>query len=130
MGNPENCGGGSVVRNDLGQLLVAFSSFYRQSTNTKAEMRALLEGLVICIQKGFLDVEIESNSMVVVRWIQGQGCCPWFHRELLDKIIEVKRNLTISCMPRCVPRGEPSCKPFGLVGSSRLGATSKTWIYI
>lgn len=42
-------------------------------------------------------MEVESESMVVVRWMQGHGSCAWFIRELLDEIIDVKTDLSNSC---------------------------------
>ncbi|XP_022858861.1 uncharacterized protein LOC111379670 [Olea europaea var. sylvestris] len=66
IGNPGNCGGGRVIREENGELIYAFYTFYGHSNNTWAELKAFLEGIHICVERNFLNIVIESDPQVVV----------------------------------------------------------------
>ena len=50
-----------------GCLQFAFSSFFCKGTSIQAEAKASLLGMKLCVQRGFMQVIVESDSMVVVR---------------------------------------------------------------
>ncbi|XP_071933856.1 uncharacterized protein [Coffea arabica] len=61
-GNPRWSGGGGVLRDSLGRPIVAFSAFFGKRLSLHAEALALLTGLQLCVERGFANVEIQSNS--------------------------------------------------------------------
>ena len=60
-GNSGISGGGGILRDGGGRLLLAFSCYLRQASSLQAEVRALLFGVKLCVQRGFsrLDIELE-----------------------------------------------------------------------
>lgn len=40
-----------------GKLVVAFSKFYAVGTNTMAEVKAILDGLSLCVEDNLVEVE-------------------------------------------------------------------------
>ena len=54
-------GGGGILRDGGGRLLLAFSCHLGHATSLQAEVRALLFGVKLCVQRGFgrLDVELD-----------------------------------------------------------------------
>lgn len=54
--------GGGIIRDYKGSALVAFSTFYGPGTNTFAEARAPLFGLMLCYRLGYSKVAVESEK--------------------------------------------------------------------
>jgi len=70
-GNPGPAAAGGVIY--LGQeRLAEFSEKLGIKTNNQAEYEALLRGLALLRELGFEEVEIRSDSQLVVRQIKGQ----------------------------------------------------------
>ncbi|XP_071912299.1 uncharacterized protein [Coffea arabica] len=76
-GNPGKCGGGGVVRDAAGQLLVSFSAFLEEATSLQAEVLALLMGLRICARRGITNISAELDSLLLVGILQCRFHCPW-----------------------------------------------------
>ncbi|KAF5458687.1 hypothetical protein F2P56_022700, partial [Juglans regia] len=61
-GNLGESGGGGVIQNSQGEVVVGFAHSYGHATNTLAECRALLDGLRLCKHLGLRDIMVESDS--------------------------------------------------------------------
>jgi len=70
-GNPGPAAAGVVVSAD-GVVIHEAGLFLGQATNNVAEYRALLAGLEKAVQLGAADVEIRSDSELLVRQMNGQ----------------------------------------------------------
>lgn len=55
-----------MVRDHLGAVIIAFSSFYAAGTKTEAEAKALLEGLKLIAEHNIPINWIECDSLVLV----------------------------------------------------------------
>ena len=77
LGNPGDAGGGGLIRDSEGRLLYGFSTFYGWQTNMSAEAMALLEGLQLCKSHGFPHVEIEIDSLTLLKVVRREMKCPW-----------------------------------------------------
>lgn len=56
----------------------ALADFYEETNNTKAETKALLQGLQMCQIMSIFNVDIELDSMVVCKLsVQGLMSMPW-----------------------------------------------------
>ncbi|KAF9590106.1 hypothetical protein IFM89_030854 [Coptis chinensis] len=75
-GNPGNAGIGATYRNCNGDFLLVYHRHIGVSTSYCAECLAIVEGLEVAIEKGWLDVWIESDSEVVVKPF-GTSALPW-----------------------------------------------------
>lgn len=69
--DPSECGGGGVIRDTQGALIAGFSTFYGWETNTMAEVRALLDGIRLCIKLQLDRIEIGTYSQLLVHWWNG-----------------------------------------------------------
>ena len=76
-GNPGTSGGGGVIRASDGRVLVGYSVFLGVGTSLRAEVLALLAGLRLCGQKGFTQVRVQSDSLVLIGILQRRFQCPW-----------------------------------------------------
>ncbi|XP_071921792.1 uncharacterized protein [Coffea arabica] len=76
-GNPGVSGGGGVLRDATGLPLFAFSAFFGEITSLRAEVRALLTGLQLCIHRGYGNLNLQSDSLVVVGILKRRFQCPW-----------------------------------------------------
>ncbi|XP_071926511.1 uncharacterized protein [Coffea arabica] len=85
-GKPGWSGGGGVLRDSLGRPIVAFSAFFGKRLSLHAEALALLTGLQLCVEKGFANVEIQSDSQVLVGILQRRFRCPWRIQNEVDQI--------------------------------------------
>ncbi|XP_027060814.2 uncharacterized protein [Coffea arabica] len=85
-GNPGLGGGGGVLRDSSGSPLFAFSAFLGVTSSLRAETMALLIGLRECGQKGFGNVGIQLDSLVLVGILRKQFQCPWHVRREVGQI--------------------------------------------
>ncbi|XP_043721033.1 14.7 kDa ribonuclease H-like protein [Telopea speciosissima] len=76
-GNPGPSGGGRIIRNQEGNLIMAFSNFYGCCTNTEAELRAMLDGLRHCERLGLVECQVSSDSNTIVQYINAKKCEAW-----------------------------------------------------
>ena len=76
-GNPGEGGGGSILRDDTGQVVFACADYYANKTNSCAEAKALLQGLQVCKEKGFHHIDIEVDSLMLKNVIVGSTTTPW-----------------------------------------------------
>nr|XP_027082212.1 uncharacterized protein LOC113704512 [Coffea arabica] len=66
-----------VLRDDTGQLLLAFSTSFGSCTSIQAEARALLFGVNLCLSHGYARVHVEVDSLVLVQILKQASRCPW-----------------------------------------------------
>lgn len=64
----------TVSRDAHGKFLWAIADYYGVTTNMIAEVRALLQ---MCINEGILQVDIESDSMILVKVLKNEISTPW-----------------------------------------------------
>ncbi|XP_071901116.1 uncharacterized protein [Coffea arabica] len=76
-GNPRASGGGGVLRDSEGRFLIGYSVCLGVSTSLLAEVLALLAGLRFCHQRGFTQVRVQSDSLVLVGILQCWFQCSW-----------------------------------------------------
>ncbi|XP_071906080.1 uncharacterized protein [Coffea arabica] len=74
------CGGRGVLQDPSGCPLVGFSAFLEVTFSFQVETLALLMGLRICVQKGFTNVSIQLDSLVLVGILQLRLHYPWHIR--------------------------------------------------
>ncbi|CAI9757469.1 unnamed protein product [Fraxinus pennsylvanica] len=65
---PSGCGG--VIRDEFGMVMAGFTSQLGETTNTEAELRAIIEGLKVYQQLGACALEFECDSLIIVNWLK------------------------------------------------------------
>ena len=85
-GNPGVGGGGGVLRDSFGVPVIAFSAYLGQTTSLRAETWALLIGLQTCKHRGFENISVQSDSLLLVGIIQQRIPCPWEIRREVRQI--------------------------------------------
>lgn len=60
-----------------GEVLVAFSAYLGHKSNNYAESYALLLGLQICYQMDIFQIEVETDSKLIIQWLNVQEQVPW-----------------------------------------------------
>ncbi|MQM02232.1 hypothetical protein Taro_034997 [Colocasia esculenta] len=97
-GNSGPCGGGGIVRNTVGTMVLAFSHFYDVGTSLLAEVRAMCDGVQLALEKGFYLAEISTDSMVLVNSLRtgiapSWECCRWW-QIVLDFVQQYQVRIT------------------------------------
>ncbi|KAK4353203.1 hypothetical protein RND71_028721 [Anisodus tanguticus] len=90
-GNHGSAGGG-VLRDYAGHLLMAFSAYFGCCSNNYADSQALKIGLNWCLDHGFSEVNIESDSLLVIQMIKGE-IKPFWHIKEDIRQIQAMRTL-------------------------------------
>lgn len=85
-GNPGAAGGGGIIRNHAGHMIMAFASFYGICSNNVAEAKAILQGMRMCIDNGFPKIIVESDSMIMVVIINRKSSVPWQIHSIINQI--------------------------------------------
>ncbi|XP_070030420.1 uncharacterized protein [Nicotiana sylvestris] len=88
-GNPGLAGGGGIIRDHHGNMMKAFAEFYGPCSNNLAEAKALLHGVKLCSNSGFLKVHVESDSMFTVNMINKRMLPSWQIKHIIEQIWEV-----------------------------------------
>lgn len=70
-------GGGGVIRDHLGNVILAFSHYYGFSNSIIAEAPALLDGMKYIKITGSTAAIIECDSQTIVNIIKRKATCPW-----------------------------------------------------
>lgn len=71
-GNPGPAAIGAIIRDERGRLLASISQPIGRATNNQAEYRAIIAALEKALALGARQVELNSDSELVVRQIKGQ----------------------------------------------------------
>nr|XP_023876772.1 uncharacterized protein LOC111989214 [Quercus suber] len=84
------CGVGIVIRNDEGLLMGALSKWVKLPLKAlESEARAMQEGVLLAWDLGLREIEIESDSLVVVSALLNPDAVPW----AISKVIGVLLSL-------------------------------------
>ncbi|KAL2497408.1 Uncharacterized protein Adt_22958 [Abeliophyllum distichum] len=77
--------GGGIIRDSSGQCIRAFFSFYGDCTILEAELRAILDGIILAQRLGLSVLWVESDSTLAIHCIiKGGG--PWHIQATLRHI--------------------------------------------
>ncbi|XP_042045568.1 uncharacterized protein LOC121791808 [Salvia splendens] len=85
-------GGGGVIRDFSGKMLVAFCIPFEAQSALEAELLAMIHGLNIAKEFG-LPIWIESDAEQAIKLINGAGWGPALAREAMAHLILLKRQL-------------------------------------
>lgn len=72
-------------------MVWAIAHFYDKQTNMVAEARALLQGISKCWIDGDVQVDVDTDSMILIQILQGKVDIPWI---LAYEIRETKQILS------------------------------------
>ncbi len=72
QGNPGPASIGAVIKDEQGRVITSISQSIGHTTNNQAEYRAIIAALEKAIELGAKQVEMRSDSELVVRQINGQ----------------------------------------------------------
>ena len=72
QGNPGPAAIGAIIKDERGRVITSISQGIGRTTNNQAEYRAIIAALENAIRLGANQVEIRSDSELVVRQINGQ----------------------------------------------------------
>lgn len=85
-GNPGSAGEGGIIRDHHGHMILAFAGYFGICSNNVAEAMAILQGLRICIDRGFLKIIVESDSVMLVNIINKKVRPPWQIHSIMAQI--------------------------------------------
>ena len=90
-------GGGGLIRDDKGNWVKGFTHSIWVTTNVEAELWALRDGLMLCVNLNLLAVEIEVDARVSLGWVMEEYNYNLHHaslimdcRTLINQISQVK----------------------------------------
>jgi ribonuclease HI len=105
LGNPGLAAVGAVVEDEQGRLITLVSRCIGQATNNQAEYTAIIAALEEAIRLGAEEVDVRSDSQLVVRQIQGEyrvknaSLKPLYKR--IKRLQESLKGFTITHIPGC-----------------------------
>ena len=74
IGNPGKAGGGGVIRDCHGDWVKGYSRSIGYTTSVLVEWWALQDGLILAIQLGINQLEVELDAKVIVELLNGAEC--------------------------------------------------------
>lgn len=77
LARDENIMGGSVVRDAMGRFIVAYTIFFGEGTNNRAEFQALAEGLRVVHALSLDTILIKGDSSLVISAMKQQNTKHW-----------------------------------------------------
>ncbi|XP_043694140.1 uncharacterized protein LOC122644825 [Telopea speciosissima] len=131
-GNPDLGGGGGIIRDRQGEVLVAFSNFYGPCTNSLAKLRALRDGLKLCKVMGLMDEVVNYDLEATVKVVSLKRCSLWggwyYFKEILELVASMRAHVSfafwesnwaadwltsLSCDTETSARFQPGSMPLG-----------------
>jgi ribonuclease HI len=104
LGNPGLAAIGATVKNEQGKTVIRISQRIGQATNNQAEYRAIIAALEEATRLGAEEVDIKSDSELVVKQISGRYRVKKATlRPLYQKVVQLIDSLagfTITHIPR------------------------------
>lgn len=94
-GNSGSTGSGGLCRDEHGNILFAFPSSLGIQNNTYAKMAAIIEGLKLCVIKGFNRIWLELDAQVVIHILKGKGFARWELQNLLASFLLFQSKMTL-----------------------------------
>ncbi|XP_042973032.1 uncharacterized protein LOC122304830 [Carya illinoinensis] len=91
-GNLGSARAGGVLRDSKGELLMAFSVHLGTGTSNYAEVMSLIHGLRRIKMMGVAHIDLESDSMLVVRWLKASRCEVWYLKEYWEELMELLKE--------------------------------------
>jgi len=85
-GNLGPLGAGVIIRNEVGNLVVAMSKKLLEGTNNEAKFEALLLGLRLCKDFKFMDIDIKGDSLIYINAIKSKKIHNWKLKYIADAI--------------------------------------------
>ncbi|KAK0585848.1 hypothetical protein LWI29_034921 [Acer saccharum] len=92
-GNPGSFGAGGILRDARGHALAGFAHSYGVTTNSIVEVLALFDGLRMVQQRGLQNLLVQSDSKVVVGWLNSGICNLWYMWDFWEEILYLFRAL-------------------------------------
>ncbi|XP_060211915.1 uncharacterized protein LOC132639486 [Lycium barbarum] len=89
-GNPGLSSYGFCIRDSNGDLVYAEAQQMGIATNMKAETEAIKHALKFCKEHNFQQVQLETDSLVLLNILQDTWITPW---ELMNQIEQIKQDM-------------------------------------
>lgn len=80
------------LRDESGDMVQAFSSFYGQYSNLYAETRAMLEGIRVCEELGIVNLTIERDAQLLVDMLLNKSQVAWEVVLIIKRIQQAMQN--------------------------------------
>lgn len=80
------------MRDRNGHMIMAFASYLGECSNNCAEIQAMKIGLKWCLDNGFRNLIIESDSWLTIHMINGNISTSWLLKDEIKKIQAMKTN--------------------------------------
>ncbi|XP_022863643.1 uncharacterized protein LOC111383734, partial [Olea europaea var. sylvestris] len=80
------CGAGGIIRNERGDIVIAFAEELGEGTNNGAELLALLYGLRHAKRMGINCLEVKIDSLIIVNWLRRKVCDIWYLEDYREEI--------------------------------------------
>ena len=104
LGNPGPAAIGAIIKDEQGNLITSISQRIGTTTNNQAEYRAIIAALEKAVSLGAREVELRSDSELVVKQINGRyRVKKTTLRPLYQKVVQLIGSFTAFTITR-VPR--------------------------
>ncbi|KAH0661517.1 hypothetical protein KY284_026448 [Solanum tuberosum] len=98
LSNPGRIGAGGILRDQDGEMLLAFATPMGEGTNNQAEIGAAIFGMTWLLQLGYMNVILEVDSQLLVEWIMLKAKPLWSINTQLQQIQEfIKQTCNFKC---------------------------------
>ena len=105
---------GGILRDPEGRFIVAFAKVFDVAKSLQAELKAVLEGVRLCVQRGFAEVHVESDSLLLVRMFHAEVGIPWWLMRDFEELLALRHHVRV--MTHC--RREANRSAVGLAMES------------
>ena len=87
---------------------------FNVAKSLQANLKAVLEGVKLCIQHGFADVHVESNSLLLVRMFHDELGIPWWLMRDFEELLTLRHHVRV--MTHCFREANRSTVCLARVG--------------
>ncbi|XP_060195030.1 uncharacterized protein LOC132624241 [Lycium barbarum] len=104
-GNPGPSGGGGILRNSQGHMISAFAAPFGLVFNNNGEALAILIGIEWCLSHNYMNIVVESDSLLAVYWIVDIAKPPWDLADTINNIKAISNSFDSFKIQHCFREG-------------------------
>ncbi|XP_071921742.1 uncharacterized protein [Coffea arabica] len=109
-------------------VVVEIVLFRKNPFCNSLELRALLVGVKYCIARGFQELHVEADSLMLIRIVQWASACPWQLQRELDDLLQFRHCfLTIS---HCYREANSPADCLANYGVDSVAEQTSGWIFV
>ena len=119
LGNIGRAGGGGLIRDEEGNWILGFSRQIGVTSSFIAELWALRDGLILCVERSFTVVVIEMDAKAIFEVLNNPNNTNLIISSIVDDYRQLASRISRTCFNHCCREANRSVDMLAWMGSQQ-----------